>query len=216
MTGPHGLDDPQQPVGIVDEAALAGRGRHTAEPARIVEHRQQRDRDPDPPRGADDTLGHLRQIAIGGAVAVVVEIVELAHRGVAGLEHLDGELGGDRLDVVRGQAADEVVHHLAPGPEAVLTQPGAFGEPGHRALEGVAVQVGHAGNCDAGQDSGPLPGRNSGDRAMVIDRDPTRREPALAAQHRLEAMLGGHFAQSSMAASISRSTGWTKPARSGR
>src|SRR3546814_8174413 len=41
------------------------------------------------------------------------------HGGIAGLQHLGIKLGGDRLDIRRGQPAGEAVHGFAPGPETV-------------------------------------------------------------------------------------------------
>ena len=69
--------------------------------------------------------------------------MELGDAGVAGLEHLDVDERGDRLDVLGGQHVEEAVHQLAPGPEAVLARAAPLGHPGHRPLEGVAVQVRH-------------------------------------------------------------------------
>ena len=93
---------------------------------------------------------HLAEIGVGPAVDVVVQIVELADGGEAGLQHFQIGEGGDRLDVVGRKALQEVVHHLAPGPEAVGGRTAPLGEPGHAALEGVAMQVRQAGNGDAG------------------------------------------------------------------
>src|SRR3546814_18508316 len=64
------------------------------------------------------------------------------------LQHLDVELRRDSLDLLGRQPGDEAVHHLAPGPEGVVPAAaglGMLGEPRHGALEGVAVQVRHAG-----------------------------------------------------------------------
>jgi hypothetical protein len=55
----------------------------------------------------------------------------------------------DRLDIVGRQFAEEAVHHLAPGPEAVMRRASFLGEAGHAALERVAVQVRHAGDREA-------------------------------------------------------------------
>ena len=86
--------------------------------------------------------------AYGRAVAVVMQVMELADAGEAGLQHLDIELRGDRLDLVGRHRQREAVHHLAPAPETVGRRPARLGQPGHAALEGVAVQVGHRRNDD--------------------------------------------------------------------
>jgi hypothetical protein len=76
----------------------------------------------------------------------VVQVVELGDPAEACLEHLHVGEGGDRLEVVRRDPLDEAVHLLAPGPERIGRGPATLGEPGHGALEGVAVQVRQAGD----------------------------------------------------------------------
>jgi hypothetical protein len=73
----------------------------------------------------------------------MMQVVELADRRIAGLQHLDVELRRDRLELRRPKPAQKTVHHLAPGPETVVLRPGALGQTGHGPLEGVTVQVGH-------------------------------------------------------------------------
>ena len=75
--------------------------------------------------------------------------MELDHGRVAGLQHLEIELGGDRLDVVGREPGQEAVHDLAPAPEVVARGSGALGEARERALEGMAVEIGHAGEDEA-------------------------------------------------------------------
>ena len=71
-----------------------------------------------------------------------MQIVELGDGGETRLQHLDVKLRRDRLDLVRLHGQREAVHGLAPGPERILAVAAPLGEPRHRALEGVAVQVG--------------------------------------------------------------------------
>ena len=113
-----------------------------------VEDRQQRQRNAGRGGGRRDPLGHLGDVGVGLSVAVVVQIVELANAAEAGFQHLDIELGGDRLDLFGRHRQREAVHHLAPAPETVGRRPARLGEPGHAALERVAVQVGHRRNDD--------------------------------------------------------------------
>ena len=82
--------------------------------------------------------------------------MEFPHRRVAGFQHLHIELGGDGLDLLRRQAGNETVHHLAPGPEGIIARARALGEAGHGPLEGVAVQVCHAGDHRTREALGPL------------------------------------------------------------
>ena len=94
-------------------------------------------------------MRHLRRIIVSPARRIVVQVVKLADRGVAGLEHLGVELSRDGFDLVGGQGTHEIVHDLAPGPETVLGRAGALGQPRHGALKGVGVQVRHAGQHHA-------------------------------------------------------------------
>ena len=71
----------------------------------------------------------------------VVKVVELGDGGEPCLQHLDIELRGDRLDVVRRHHQRKAIHGLAPGPERVGLPAPDFGEAGHGPLEGVAMQV---------------------------------------------------------------------------
>ena len=94
-----------------------------------------------------------------------MQIVKLADRGEARFQHLHVGERGDRLDVVGCEPAEEAIHHLAPGPEAVGRRTAALGEPGHAALEGVAVQVGQTRQRDAGDVLGAVA------RCVCRDRD---------------------------------------------
>jgi hypothetical protein len=94
------------------------------------------------------------EVGIGRAIDVVMQVVELADRGEPGLQHLHVDEGRDRLDVVGRQLREEAVHHLAPGPETVGPRSAPFGEPGHGALEGMAVQIRNAGHRDASDSLG--------------------------------------------------------------
>ena len=98
--------------------------------------------------GGDDALGHLGAARVGRAVGRVVQIVELGDGGEARLQHLDIKLRRDRLDLVGLHRQREAIHGLAPGPERVRAVAAPLGEPGHRALEGVAVQVGERGQAE--------------------------------------------------------------------
>src|SRR5271170_7695619 len=74
--------------------------------------------------------------------------MKLPDPGKSGLQHLDIGLRGDRLDVVGAHAADETIHHVAPGPKTVGGCASEFGEACHAALEGVTVQIRRARKPD--------------------------------------------------------------------
>ena len=124
---------------------------------------------------------HLGRIGVAGTGGVVVQVVELADGGEARLQHLHVEPGRDRLDIVGRHPRQEAVHHLAPGPEAVVLRAATLDEARHGALEGVAVHVGHAGHRDAGEALGTgrrrSVGRDGRDVAP-LDRDEHVAAPA--------------------------------------
>ena len=136
-------------VRIVEEALLALVRRRAAEPAMDIKSGQQRQPDAGRVRRRRDARRHLAEVGVRPPVDVVMQVVEFADRREAGLEHLHVGERRDRLDVVGRQLAEEAVHHLAPGPEAVMRRASLLGESRHAALERVAVQVRHAGDREA-------------------------------------------------------------------
>ena len=88
----------------------------------------------------------------------MVQVVKLADRGETAFQHLHVGEGSNRLDVVGRQSREKPVHHGAPRPEAVGGA-AALGEPGHGALERMAVQVRQSGKRDAGDPLGAVGGR---------------------------------------------------------
>ena len=94
------FEQPREAVDVVDEAALARlrrlrrRSRHARRtPAAASGRCRSRS------AAAAMRAAISAEVGIGRAVAVVVQVVELADRGEAGLQHLDIELRGDRLDL---------------------------------------------------------------------------------------------------------------------
>uniref|UniRef100_A0A0S6YZH3 Uncharacterized protein n=1 Tax=Mizugakiibacter sediminis TaxID=1475481 RepID=A0A0S6YZH3_9GAMM len=145
------FDQREERVDRMAEAALPLRQRAAVEAAGHVQRRQQGEADAGLARGLDERQRHRLGRRVGAAVGAVVQVVELAHLRVAGLEHLRVELRGDRAQLVGADAAGEGVHGLAPTPEAVVVAAAALGQPGHRALEGVRMQVGHARQHEAAE-----------------------------------------------------------------
>ena len=79
----------------------------------------------------------------------MVQVMEFADAGEAAFQHFHVGLGGDGLHRVRAQMGQEAIHQLAPAPKAVTVAAADLGQPGHAALEGMAVQVGQARHQDA-------------------------------------------------------------------
>ena len=139
----------QKGIDLMPEPRLPLRQRAPVESAAHVQHRQQGQSDPGFARCGNDRPRHRCRIGIRPAVRGVMQVVELADLGVAGAQHLDVELRGDRMQVVGRDPRRERVHRLAPAPEAVdLTAP-SLCESGHRALERMRVQVRDAGKHPA-------------------------------------------------------------------
>jgi len=169
------------------EALLRRRKGCLAEIPVSVERRQQGNRDAGALRGEQMLLGHLDAICVGLSVRRVVQIVELGHRGVAVLQHLAVELGCDCAHVIGPELLQKRIHHLAPGPEAVLRRAHALGEPGHGSLEGVRMHVRHARDHRPARQLGAggiLAAARGGDAALVVDLDEDVLAPSVG-QHRL-------------------------------
>ena len=81
-----------------------------------------------------------------------MQVLEFADAAVAGFQHFQVKLGGDVSQVLGLNALEVVVHHLAPGPEAVSAVAGALAEARHRALMGVRMNVGNGGESAARRD----------------------------------------------------------------
>ena len=146
----QGLEPRQQlehRIGAADEAALALAGRLRAKAAGLVQHRQQGQADARAPGGAQHGQRQLRVVGVGAAIGVVVHVVEFADGRVARLQHFHVQAIGHGFQLRRLQAQGKAVHQLAPAPEAVFADRVAavLGQPGHAALKGVRMQVGHAG-----------------------------------------------------------------------
>jgi hypothetical protein len=107
-------------VGAGDEPALAVGGRRAAEAALLIQHRQHREADAGTRRRGGDDTRQQGAVGVRPAIDVVVQVVELAHRRVAGLEHLDEEVRRNRLEVVGRDRIGHAVHPVAPAPEAVV------------------------------------------------------------------------------------------------
>ena len=131
-----------------------------------------------------DRQRHRRRLVVCPAVGLMVQVMELDHRGVAALEQLDIQLGRDRPLLVGCDLSRERVHRVAPSPEARLVRTQPLGQPGQGALEGVAVQIDHAGDDDAVDPLGVSrrrARRDRGDVARRLDLDQDMVRPALAA-----------------------------------
>ena len=134
-----------RPDAAVAVAELRALGRHP-EAGGEVERVEERDPDAGLPGRLDQHVAHLVGVGVGRAVRAVVDVVELAHARDPGRRHLavrrsrQGEVG------VRVEPRGDGVHLVAPGPEGAALALGAAAE---RAVEGVAVGVGEAGDDEA-------------------------------------------------------------------
>ncbi len=164
-----GLQQAPEAVEVEQEACLPGRGRLAAAAAVGIEGGQQRQPDAAHFCGGDDAAAGLRRVGIVRAVGRVVQIVELADGGEARFQHLHVGPGRDGLDVVGRHGGEKAVHHLAPGPEAVVLGAAPLHQPGHGALEGVAVHIGDARHGHSGKPLAPSHvGVLSGARPVMV------------------------------------------------
>ena len=137
---------PGKPVKIIAKAPLPCAQRAAIAATILVMHRQQGQPDPALCGGGGDTPGHLRQIIIGRAVALMMEIVEFHAGGVACLQHFHLHQCGDGLHMIGRQLIHEVIHQSPPGPEIIRRIRSALlCQPGHGALKGMAVNIGRGG-----------------------------------------------------------------------
>ena len=166
------LENADIAIGVIDEAALARHGWLAAEAAIGIERRQHGDGDSGLIGGGKAAQGEFRWVGIGRPIRLVVEILELADDREAALEHLDIELGGDGLQILRAEAQREAVHDFSPGPETVGPRTGAFRQAGHQSLMGMGVNIGHGGERDARHSRlARLAGVDANDHAGGIDLD---------------------------------------------
>ena len=178
-----GFQEPREAIEIEQEPRLPGRGRLSAATAVGVEGRQQGKPDAAHLRGCHDAAASLRRVGVVRTVGGVVQIVELADCREASFQHLHVGPGCDGLDVVGDHAGEKAVHHLAPGPEAVVLGAEPLHESGHGALEGVAVDVGDAGDGDAGKALAACRGRTvrrNGRDGAALDGDQHIAPPSVA------------------------------------
>ena len=136
-------------VDRADEAPLAGMRRGAAETAVRIEHGSSVSPMPLTSAAARNPRRHLGRIGIGRAVAVMMQIVELADAGETRFQHLDIEQRRDRLDIFgRHRRARSGTSSRARSRSCLRVSPRISARPGHAALEGVAVQVRHARDAD--------------------------------------------------------------------
>lgn len=115
---------------------------------------------------------------------MVSQIVKFRDGGESAAEEFDKELRRNRLDGLRSDRVEELVHAATPRPERVTAGRAAFGQPGHRPLKRMGVDVRYTRNRDTGhmpRTMGIRTALDGGDPATGIDADadivgPTSRE----------------------------------------
>ncbi len=126
----------------IAEAGLA-LGRWLAGTGAGVGTHQQHDLDAGIAGGRHGGLGHRVGVVVGGTSGMVVWVVELAHRRVAGRHHLVVEQQRDLVGAVGIDRVGGAVHLVPPCPEVVagMGRIDVLDAPPQHALEGVAVGV---------------------------------------------------------------------------
>ncbi len=124
-----------------------------------------------------------------------MQVMKFSDRCVSGLEHLDEQLRRDQLEILGLDAVRERVHRIAPGPETVARTGAEFAVARHRALEGVAMCVGHSRHDGSGDVRCARRFRSygqSGDQPLLRNRDCDVTKPAAGGQHRIH-LVRGHM-----------------------
>ncbi len=180
-----GREDLHVHLGIASETLLFVVGGAGAEAAVHIQDGQEGHGDSDFPGRGDATQPHLRRLRIGRSVRVVVQVVELGHRGVAGLLHLHVGECRNGLESLRVDLADHSIHQLAPAHE-VATAASRFSQTGQQALMRMGVCIGHARYGNAAY-SWRVPIRRSGfqacDHAERVDFHQDVPTPTLVREH---------------------------------
>ena len=170
------FEESQHRVGRADESPLTFTRCGAAEAAGLVQHGQQSQADAGALRSTHKGQRERGVVGIRTAIGVVVHIVKLADRRVAGLDHFDVEAERDGFHLRRVEPQRETVHQGAPAPEAVLLSIDAlaaeFSEAGDGTLKGMRVKIGHARDerafGDGGVSRGSRIGFDFGQSAFVV------------------------------------------------
>ncbi len=125
----------------VHESRLPGRRRAFAEAGMKVRDRQQPQSDAGLLGRGNDGVGHR---ARARTVRQVMQVMEFRNAREAGAQHVDEALARDGMQVIRRDPRGETVHRLAPGPEGIFLRYARLAVTCERALEDVAVRIGHA------------------------------------------------------------------------
>ncbi len=174
VVGAQDLRDLEHIVDAGRKATLTFVERRAAGVTVCVQRGKQTDRDPRVARRLDERTCHCGTIIVPIAARIAMQVMKLGNRGVACGKHRAVDVTRNREQGVGIERFGECVHRLAPGPEIVFAVRAPFGAPGHRALEGVRVEVRHAGDERAVEPLGAEridPGLNRDDRAVGCDVD---------------------------------------------
>ena len=142
QTGPRSGMQRLKALVVAAEPKLTAGERLFPGAAKSVEDRKVGEADPGLGNGGKDPLRGFSDVVVGPAARTVVDVVELGDRGVAGLQHLDIDQRGDRLDLLGREHVEKAVHQFPPAPEIVVGSGAVLRHSGHGALEGVAVEIG--------------------------------------------------------------------------
>ena len=135
----------EHPVGTGGKTALVVAQRRRGKPRALVENGQQRKSDTRLRCGIGQRPRHQQRIFVLATILIVMQVVKFADVGVAAAQQLGVEFGGDRAQSVRRHRQRNAIHAVAPAPEVVMLVLAAFGEPGERPLESMAVGIDHTG-----------------------------------------------------------------------
>ena len=162
-----GPDRPLRSVAVAEPDLRAGQRQHArlVEPAGQVAGVEQGDPQARLGGRLDQGPAHRVRVGVGAAVRLVVQVVELPYAADPGQGHLGVDGAGQGQVAVRVQPGGDLVHPLAPGPERAAIR---LGDAAQRAVEGVRVRVGEAGEREAGEALGARGGRAGSDGGEAV------------------------------------------------
>ncbi len=76
----------------------------------------------------------------------MVQVVELAHRGDTGFDHLEERQPADSANSLWSEPVGDLVHRLSPRPEVIFLTREVLNTPTNRTLEGMGVSVDEPGS----------------------------------------------------------------------
>jgi len=129
----------------VEKPHLARRQRAHIKSTDLIQRRQQDQSNANFLCRINQGQRHFSGVGVSGSISGVMQVMKLADTAVSDLQHLHVELCGHITQCVGVKPRCHGVHALTPGPETVSARTTAFRQSAHRALKGMRMGIGDAG-----------------------------------------------------------------------